>query len=97
MSQIHIRKKHKLGKQGARKTAEQLADSLTSEYKARCSWKDDDLNFSSTGVKGRLHISDDEVEILVDLGLMLRPLKSKIESGIIAQLDDIIEGGKNTA
>lgn len=97
MPQIHIRKKHKLGKAGARKTAETLADSLASEYKAKCQWKDDDLSFSSKGVKGNLHVADDEVEIKVDLGLMLRPLKSKIESGIVAQLDDIIDENENIA
>ncbi len=97
MAQIHIKKKHKLGKAGARKTAEKLADSLSSEYNAKCKWVEDDLVFSSTGVKGKLHIADEDVEIKVDLGLMLRPLKSKIESGIVAQLDTIIDENENVA
>ena len=65
-------------------------ESLASEYNAKCDWNGDELAFSSTGVKGKLHIAEDEVEIKVDLGLVFRPLKSKIESGIVAQLDDII-------
>jgi putative polyhydroxyalkanoate system protein len=97
MAHIKIRKKHKLGKAGARKTAEKLADNLAAEYNAKCKWKDDDLSFSSTGVKGKLHISDDEVAINVDLGLMLRPLKAKIESGIVAQLDEILDDGDSVA
>jgi len=90
MSQIEIKKKHALGKAGARKTAEKLAESLTAEYNAKCEWINDDLCFTSPGVKGKLCVGDEDVEIKVDLGLMLRPLKSKIESGIVSQLDDIL-------
>jgi putative polyhydroxyalkanoate system protein len=97
MSQIHIRKKHALGKQRARKTAEQLAGKLASEYNAKCRWKNDNLEFSSKGVNGRLHVSHDEVDIKVNLGLMLRPLRGKIEDGILAQLDDILGNEETTA
>ena len=97
MSHIEISKKHSLGKIGARSTAEKFAESLASEYGAECSWKDDDLTFTSRGVKGKLHVGDDEVEIKVDLGLFLRPLKSKIQSSIVAQLDDILGDDSNIA
>ncbi|MGD8311663.1 MAG: polyhydroxyalkanoic acid system family protein [Gammaproteobacteria bacterium] len=97
MSHIHIRKKHTLGKQRARKTAEQIAGKLASEYNATCRWKKDNLEFSSSGVNGCLHVSGDEVEIQVDLGLMLRPFRAKIENGIIAQLDEILGGDEISA
>ena len=90
MSQIHIRKKHKLGQKQARKTAEKLAEKLASEYNAKCCWKDDNLEFKSSGVNGLLNVKNDEVEIKVNLGMMLRPLRSKIENGINAELDDIL-------
>jgi putative polyhydroxyalkanoate system protein len=97
MSQIEIKKQHSLGKAGARKTAQKIADSLSNEYNARCKWSGDDLSFSATGVKGKLHVSESDVAINVDLGLMLRPLKSKIESSIVAQLDDILGDENNKA
>jgi putative polyhydroxyalkanoate system protein len=90
MSQIHIRKKHGLGHAQARKTAEKLAASLASEYNAKYRWLNDDLEFKSTGVNGRLHVGKDEVDIKVSLGMLLRPLKGKIESSIRAKLDDIL-------
>jgi putative polyhydroxyalkanoate system protein len=90
MSQIHIRKKHSLGHAEARKTAEKLAASLASEYNAKCRWHNDDLEFKSTGVNGKLHVGKDEVDIKVNLGMMLRPLKGKIESSIRSKLDDIL-------
>lgn len=91
MPHIEIKKKHALGKAGARKTAEKLADSLSTEYNAKCEWVNDDLCFSSPGVKGKLCVGDEDVEIMVDLGFMLRPLKSKIETSIVSQLDDILD------
>ena len=95
MPHIEIKKKHALGKAAARKTAEKLAESLSSEYNAKCEWVNDDLCFSSPGVKGKLCVGDEDVEIMVDLGFMLRPLKSKIESGIASQLD-VILGNETT-
>lgn len=97
MSQIHIRKKHTLGKQHARRTAEQLAGKLASEYNAKYRWKNDNLVFSSKGVNGSLHVSHDEVEIKVDLGLMLRPFRTRIRDSILAQLDDILGAGETSA
>ena len=90
MSQIHIRKKHTLDHALARKTAEALAERLASEYNARYQWHNDELEFESTGVNGKLHVSKDEVDIKVSLGMLLRPLKDRIESSIRSRLDDIL-------
>lgn len=97
MSLIHIRKKHTLGRTKARQTAEKMAKSLTSEYNAKCKWHKDDLQFTSKGVKGRLHVGQEEVDIKLELGMMLRPLKGKIERSIRAQLDDILDKGDSLA
>lgn len=91
MSLIHLRKKHALGRAEARKTAEKLADSLASEYNAKCQWHNNDLKLTAKGVQGLLHVGHDTVDIKVDLGMMLRPFKGKIENHIKAQLDDILE------
>ena len=97
MYQINIRKKHTLGREQARTKAERIAGKLASEFNATCRWKNDNLEFSSRGVNGLLHVSHDEVEIKVDLGLMLRPFTARIENGIIAQLDDILSGDEKSA
>jgi putative polyhydroxyalkanoate system protein len=94
MSRIHVRKKHKLGHARARKTAEELAEKLAAEYNAKYAWKGDDLEFKSTGVNGQLHVKDDEVEIDVSLGMMMWPFKSKIEQGLRAELDAILDDKK---
>ena len=90
MSLIHIRKKHTLGQDKARKTADELAKTLVSEYNAKCKWHKDDLKFTSKGVTGKMHVGKDIVDIQVDLGMMLRPFKGKIETSIKSQLEDIL-------
>jgi putative polyhydroxyalkanoate system protein len=90
MTHIHICKKHGLDHARARATAEQLATALASEYHADYQWQDDELKFRSPGIEGQLHVGKDEVEIKVRLGMMLRPLRGKIESGIRARLDAIL-------
>jgi len=90
MSQIQIRKRHGLDQARARVTAEKLAATLASEYRADYHWQDDELKFSSPGVEGELHVGEDEVEINVRLGMLLRPLRGKIENGILSRLDAIL-------
>ena len=91
MSQIHLQKNHSLGGDEARKTAEKLADRLAAEYNATWQWHNNDLKLTAKGVSGLLHVDHDMVDIKVDLGMMLRPFKGKIESRIKAQLDDILD------
>lgn len=97
MSLIHIRKKHALGQAKARKTADELARSLASEYNAKCKWDKDDLKFTSKGVTGKMHVGKDVVDIKVDLGMMLRPFKGKIETSIKNQLADILNKKSTSA
>ena len=97
MSQIHIRKKHTLGQDKARKTADELAKTLVSEYNAKCKWHKDDLKFTSKGVTGKIHVGKDVVDIKVNLGMMLRPFKGKIETSIKSQLGTILDKKKTSA
>ena len=97
MSLIHLRKKHALGRAEARKTAERLAESLAAEYNAKCQWHNNDLKLTAKGVSGLLHVGQDMGDLKVDLGMMLRPFKGKIENHIKAQLDDILDKDSSSA
>ena len=90
MSQIQIRKRHGLNHAQVRAIAEKIAASLAAEYHADYYWQDDELKFRSPGFEGQLHVGKDDVEIRVRLGMLLRPLRGKIESGIRARLDAIL-------
>jgi len=90
MSQIHIRKSHSLDHAHAPAMAEHFAAELTAEYQADYQWQGNDLTFKSRGIEGLLRVGEDEVEIRVRLGMLLRPLMGKIESGIRSRLDGIL-------
>jgi putative polyhydroxyalkanoate system protein len=89
MSVIDIRRKHSLDKAHARDAAETLARDLSSKFDVNYEWEGDLLRFKRSGVKGKLEIAEQELHVHLELGLMLRAFKSRIEQEIHDQLDEI--------
>ena len=90
MSVIDIHRAHSLDKEHAREAAETLAKDLSKQFDVNYQWEGDLLKFKRSGVKGQLDISENDLHIRLELGLMLRPFKSRIEQEIHSQLDQII-------
>ncbi len=78
MATIDVTKTHNLGKERARKAAEAVAERLKEKIEVQYQWAGDVLEFQRSGANGRIHVSDSEVRVEVDLGLMLRPMKGMI-------------------
>tara|TARA_B100001245_G_C22734905_1_gene356597 strand:+ start:247 stop:525 length:279 start_codon:yes stop_codon:yes gene_type:complete len=91
MSVIDIHRAHSLDKEHAREAAETLAKDLSKQFDVNYQWEGDLLKFNRSGVKGQLDISESDLHIRLELGLMLRPFKSRIEQEIHSQLDQIIQ------
>lgn len=91
MSVIDIHRAHSLDKEHARQAAETLAKDLSKQFDVNYQWEGDLLKFKRSGVKGQLDISENDLHIRLELGLMLRPFKSRIEQEIYSQLDQIIQ------
>ncbi|MCS5560558.1 MAG: polyhydroxyalkanoic acid system family protein [Marinobacter nauticus] len=91
MSVIDIHRAHSLDKEHAREAAETLAKDLSKQFDVNYQWEGDLLKFKRSGVKGQLDISESDLHIRLELGLMLRPFKSRIEQEIHSQLDQIIQ------
>ena len=91
MSVIDIHRAHSLDKEHAREAAETLAKDLSKQFDVNYQWEGDLLKFKRSGVKGQLDISENDLHIRLELGLMLRPFKSRIEQEIYSQLDQIIQ------
>lgn len=91
MSVIDIHRVHSLDKEHAREAAETLAKDLSKQFDVNYQWEGDLLKFKRSGVKGQLDISENDLHIRLELGLMLRPFKSRIEQEIHSQLDQIIQ------
>lgn len=88
MATIDITRKHSAGKDKAREVAESIAERLKDKIGITYRWAGDDLNFERTGAKGTIHVADDSVRVEVDLKMMLRPMKGKIEGKIHQYLDE---------
>lgn len=91
MSVIDIHRAHTLDKEYAREAAETLAKDLSTQFDVNYQWEGDLLRFKRSGVKGQLDIAENDLHIRLELGLMLRPFKSRIEQEIHSQLDQIIK------
>ena len=82
MSIIHIKQQHALGREETRQRVEGIAKDLKKEYRINYSWKGDQLQFKRSGATGFLGLGDGVVEVKIKLGLILAPLKGKIEAAI---------------
>ena len=91
MSVIDVHRAHTLDKDHARDAAEALARDLSSQFDLNYQWEGDHLKFKRSGVKGHLNITGDDLHVHLELGLLLRPFKAKIENEIHSQLDKILK------
>ncbi|WP_339800585.1 polyhydroxyalkanoic acid system family protein [uncultured Marinobacter sp.] len=90
MSSIEVRRTHSLDQSHARDAAEELAKDLSQKFDVDYHWEGDLLRFHRSGVKGQLDISPEDIHVHLELGMMLRPFRSRIEDEIHSQLDKII-------
>lgn len=88
MATIDVRRKHSVGKDGARAAAEEIAGRMEKQLGGNFHWDGDALKFKRSGASGEIHVADDEVRVSVDLGLMYRPMKGMIEGKINEYLDE---------
>lgn len=89
MSTIDIRRAHTLDPSHARQAAETLAEDLSRQFDVDYHWEGDVLRFRRSGVKGQLTLSDSQLHVQLELGMLLRPFKSRIEQEIHSQLDQL--------
>ena len=90
MATIDIRRSHSIGKDAARKAAEGIAAKLKDKLSVTYRWDGDDLRFERTGANGRIHVTDNEVRVEVDLGFLLKPMKGKVEQKVHQYLDEAL-------
>ena len=94
MATIELEKNHALGKDEARKKAEELADKMKEKIGIEWAWVGDSIKFeaksgAAKGAKGKVDVTDTLMRVEVDLPFMLRPLKGMVESKIKEKLDTL--------
>ena len=84
---IDIRRSHNLTQEHVRRLVDGLASELQSTLAMRYHWEGPELLFTRWGANGRIHVGTTDIRIEVNVGLMFRPLKNKIEGEIHTYLD----------
>ena len=87
MAHIEIVRRHRLGREAARRTAEGIAADLQRRYGVRWGWRGDTLHVESAHVNGALTAGEDVVRVTATLGLTARPFRRALEAEIQGQLD----------
>ena len=82
MSKIHLKQHHTLSREETRKRVESIAEDLKREYKMDYSWNGDRVDFRRSGASGSVHLGEGFIELDMKLGMLLAPLKGKIEDTI---------------
>jgi len=99
MADIHIHRTHGLGLAKARKTAWKWAEAVEKEFAMECTVIEgktsDVVEFTRSGVDGKLVVEADSFELTAQLGLLLGAFRKRIESEIERHLDALLlEDGK---
>ena len=87
MSDIRITRAHKRSKDQVRQLAEGIAAQLADEYQVQYEWVGDAIQFKRSGVSGTIAINDQDIDVTAKLGMLVKPFKAKIASGIEEFLD----------
>jgi putative polyhydroxyalkanoate system protein len=88
MPAISLRRQHELGLAKARGLAQSIARRLKDDYGGSFEWKGDVLHFERPGAWGSLAVTKDDFQVRVELGLLLSPLRSRIEREIVTFCDE---------
>lgn len=86
MPPIRICHPHALDFSAARARVDRLAADLARQHGAECRWRGDRLAIRRSGFDGCIEVREGEVAVSAELGLMLRPLRGRLESEIEALL-----------
>lgn len=91
MPDIKIRREHSLGLAQARKVAWQWAEEVEKQFDMECTVVEgktsDTVQFTRTGVNGRLVVAADHFDLDAKLGFLLGAFAKTIEGEILKSLD----------
>lgn len=97
MPDIQIHRQHNLGLAKARKVAWQWAEAVEEKFDMSCTVIEgetsDTVEFTRSGVEGRLIVAADHFDLNAKLGFLLGAFSATIQSEIEKNLDKLLEKG----
>ena len=101
MADIRIHREHQLGLPKARKVAAQWAADVEKNFDMRCSVIEGDysdtIEFTRSGVNGRLVVAADHFDLDARLGFLLGAFRHTIEAEIERNLDKLLAASAKKA
>lgn len=88
MPDIDIRHRHDLPLPKARKAVDDVAKKLADRFGIDYGWDGNTLDFSRSGVDGKIALTAKQVHVTAKLGFLLGAMKGPIESEIRRVLDE---------
>ena len=82
MANIHIKQSHNLSHDEARARVEEIAEDLKAKLDADYCWEGDSLRFHRAGASGSIDLGKGFIDLKIKLGMLLTPMKGKIEDSI---------------
>jgi len=97
MPEIRIHREHRLGLSKARQVAWQWAEQVEDKFDMECTVIEgetsDTVEFTRSGVNGRLIVAPDHFDLEARLGFLLGAFAKTIEAEIEKNLDALLAGG----
>ena len=97
MPDIHIHRDHQLGLEKARKVALAWAEEVEAKFDMACTMIEgetsDTVEFTRSGVNGRLIVAADHFDLEAKLGFLLGAFSKTIEGEITKNLDALLSKG----
>lgn len=91
MSVIKVVREHHLSHEEVKKVAEEVVVSLAQEFGVKYHWEEDTVRFKGAGAKGRMILLPSALDLKIELGFLLVPLKGKIEKNVVRRLDEHLD------
>ena len=101
MPEIRIHREHRLGLSKARQVAWQWAEQVEDKFDMECTVIEgetsDTVEFTRSGVNGRLIVAPDHFDLEARLGFLLGAFAKTIEAEIEKNLDALLAGSAKAA
>ena len=92
MADITIIQDHSLSMEQARDAAQKVADQMVADYEMVAEWSGDVLSFKRSGVTGTLALGENQAQLEIALGFMLKGFASKIEEKVSKNMRKVFCG-----
>lgn len=90
MSRIQLHRPHAMDHEHALRVAGELAREMTAHYDVEWHWEGERLKLRRTGLKGDVAVNPQDIGVDLELSMILRPFRGRIEQEVVRQLEDIL-------